>query len=86
LRRLTTFARRKHRREAALDRDILSLLRRRLGPRGAFAGVGLHTVHQLTAAAAVPAGLISGLHAPARRRSAHSTRLQNRRARFPARD
>ena len=43
--------------EIALNRDLLSLLHERLGARGAIAGVGLHTVHQLTAVAAVPAGL-----------------------------
>lgn len=43
--------------EVVLNRDLLALLHERLGPRGAIAGVGLHTVHQLTAVAAVPAGL-----------------------------
>ncbi len=47
----------------ALNRDLISLLYRRLGARGAIAGVGLHTIHQLTAVAAVPAGI-----AKARRR------------------
>ena len=45
--------------EVALNRDLLALLHERLGPRGAIAGVGLHTVHQLTAVAAVPAGLLA---------------------------
>ena len=45
--------------EVALNRDLLALLHERLGPRGAVAGVGLHTVHQLTAVAAVPAGLLA---------------------------
>jgi len=45
--------------EVALNRDLLALLHERLGPRGAIAGVGLHMVHQLTAVAAVPAGLIA---------------------------
>lgn len=44
--------------EIALNRDLLSLLHERLGARGAIAGVGLHTVHQLTAVAAVPAALL----------------------------
>jgi GT2 family glycosyltransferase len=45
--------------EVALNQDLLALLYERLGPRGAIAGVGLHTVHQLTAVAAVPAGLLA---------------------------
>jgi GT2 family glycosyltransferase len=45
--------------EVALNHDLLALLHERLGPRGAIAGVGLHTVHQLTAVAAVPAGLLA---------------------------
>jgi hypothetical protein len=45
--------------EVALNRDLLALLHERLGPRGAIAGIGLHTVHQLTAVAAVPAGLLA---------------------------
>ena len=45
--------------EVALNRDLLALLHERLGPGGAIAGVGLHTVHQLTAVAAVPAGLLA---------------------------
>lgn len=40
-----------------LNRDLVSLLHRRLGVRGAIAGMGLHTIHQLTAVAAVPAGV-----------------------------
>jgi len=44
--------------EVMLNRDLFSLLQKRLGFRGAVAGVGLHTVHQLTAVAAVPAGLV----------------------------
>jgi GT2 family glycosyltransferase len=47
--------------EIALNRDLLALLHERLGARGAAAGVGLHTVHQLTAVAAVPAGLLAAL-------------------------
>jgi len=42
-----------------LNRDLFTLLHQRLGARGAIAGIGLHTVHQLTAVAAVPAGLIA---------------------------
>ncbi len=48
--------------EIALNRDLLALLERRLGVRGAVAGLGLHTLHQLTAVAAVPAAVL-----PARR-------------------
>jgi hypothetical protein len=50
--------------EIALNRDLLALLHERLGPRGAIAGVGLHTVHQLTAVAAVPAGLLASASRP----------------------
>jgi hypothetical protein len=42
-----------------LNHDLFALLHERLGARGAIAGVGLHTVHQLTAVAAIPAGLIA---------------------------
>jgi hypothetical protein len=45
----------------ALNRDLFALLHERLGVRGAAAGVGLHTVHQLTAVAAVPAGLLAAM-------------------------
>lgn len=38
----------------ALDRHLYALLARRGGPRLLFAGVGLHQLHQLTAAASVP--------------------------------
>lgn len=44
--------------EVVLNRDLVSLLHERLGIRGAIAGIGLHTVHQLTAVAAVPVGLV----------------------------
>lgn len=43
---------------AMLNRDLIAVLHRRLGVRGALAGVGLHTIHQLTAVAAVPAGVL----------------------------
>ena len=45
----------------ALDRDLYALLARRGGPRLLLAGVGLHQLHQLTAAASVPTAL--ALHA-----------------------
>lgn len=41
----------------ALDRDLYGLLARRGGPRLLFAGIGLHQLHQLTAAASVPVAL-----------------------------
>jgi glycosyltransferase involved in cell wall biosynthesis len=44
-----------------LNRAFYGLLVRRCGPRGAAVGVGLHALHHLAAAAAVPAGLL--LHA-----------------------
>jgi len=47
--------------QLALNRDLYSLLQRRLGVKGAAAGLCLHTLHQLTAAAAVPAGLAAAL-------------------------
>jgi GT2 family glycosyltransferase len=37
-----------------LDRDLYALLGRRGGPRLLLAGIGLHQLHQLTAAASVP--------------------------------
>lgn len=42
----------------ALNRDLFGLLARRRGLRGAAAGIPLHVVHQLTAGAAVPVGLL----------------------------
>lgn len=50
----------------ALNRGFYALLLRRLGPRGAVAGVGLHVVHLLTAVASVPLALL--FHAIERRR------------------
>ena len=44
-----------------LDRDLYALLARRGGPRLLLAGIGLHQLHQLSAAASVPAALV--LHA-----------------------
>lgn len=44
---------------AVLNRDLIALLHKRLGVRGALAGLGLHTIHQLTAVAAVPAGIVA---------------------------
>jgi GT2 family glycosyltransferase len=44
-----------------LNRGFYGLLARRLGRRAAVAGVGLHALHHLAGAAAVPAGIL--LHA-----------------------
>jgi GT2 family glycosyltransferase len=41
-----------------LNADFYALLGRRLGPRGAVAGLGLHALHHLAGAAAVPAGAL----------------------------
>jgi hypothetical protein len=41
-----------------LDRDLYALLARRGGPRLLLAGIGLHQLHQLAAAASVPAALV----------------------------
>jgi hypothetical protein len=41
-----------------LDRDLYALLARRGGPSLLVAGVGLHQLHQLAAAASVPAALV----------------------------
>jgi hypothetical protein len=43
--------------QVALNAPLYALLLRRRGPAEALAGVGLHAVHQLTAAASVPIGL-----------------------------
>jgi len=40
-----------------LDRDLYALLARRGGPPLLFAGIGLHQLHQLSAAASVPAAI-----------------------------
>ena len=47
--------------QVALNRDLYGILRRRLGGKGVAAGIGLHTLHQLTAAAAVPVGVAVAL-------------------------
>lgn len=43
--------------QIAINAPLYSLLLRRRGPAEAVAGIGLHAVHQLTAAASVPIGL-----------------------------
>ena len=48
----------------ALNGRFYGLLLRRLGPRGAAAGVALHAVHHLTAVAAVPAAVALHLARP----------------------
>ena len=50
----------------AANRDFYRLLARRLGPVGASAGVALHVLHHLTAAAAVPLGTAAHLRERAR--------------------
>jgi len=50
----------------ALDRDLYALLARRGGPRLLAAGIVLHQLHQLSAAASVPAALL--LHVAEERR------------------
>src|SRR5436189_127739 len=55
----------------ALNADFYRLLLRRRGPRSAAAGVGLHALHHLTGAAAIPVAL---------------WRLRRRRIGFPAPD
>jgi hypothetical protein len=45
----------------ALNRSFYVLLVRRVGPVAALAGVGLHALHLLTGAAAVPAGVIAAV-------------------------
>jgi len=49
-----------------LDRDLYALLARRGGPRLLIAGVGLHQLHQLSAAASLPVAF--ALHAAEHRR------------------
>jgi hypothetical protein len=49
----------------ALNQPFYALLLRRRGLRDAVAGVGLHAIHHLTAAAAVPIALVQ--HAASRR-------------------
>jgi glycosyltransferase involved in cell wall biosynthesis len=49
-----------------LNRDFYALLARRGGPRLLLAGIGLHQLHQLTAAASVPVAV--ALHATEQRR------------------
>jgi GT2 family glycosyltransferase len=41
----------------AIDRDLYALLARRGGPRLLVAGIGLHQLHQLTAAASAPVAI-----------------------------
>jgi GT2 family glycosyltransferase len=45
--------------QLALNASFYALLMRRRGPLEAVAGIGLHAVHQLTAIAAVPLGLLA---------------------------
>ena len=43
----------------AINRSFYALLTRRLGPHGALVGIGLHAIHLLTAALAVPTALVA---------------------------
>jgi hypothetical protein len=54
----------------ALNGSFYGLLVRRLGPLSALAGVGLHALHLLVGAAAVPAGVLSAVRDGDRARSA----------------
>ncbi len=56
--------------QVALNRDLYSALHRGLGARGVVAGVGLHTLHELTAVCAVPAAIVVELGAQAMRSTA----------------
>ncbi len=55
---------------AALNAELYELLLRRQGPAAAAAGVGLHAVHHVTGALAVPVGVARHLNGDARCRSA----------------
>jgi GT2 family glycosyltransferase len=57
----------------ALNRSFYALLVRRQGVHRAVVGVGLHTLHHLVAAAAVPVGIISALVTSSTRRVTSST-------------
>ncbi len=59
----------------ALNRRLYALLLRRQGVRRAVFGVGLHVVHVLTAAAAVPAGIAAYLLERRRQPSAQTQSL-----------
>lgn len=64
-----------------LNRSFYSLLWRRRGPLGACAGVALHVVHHLTAALALPLGVLVYMR---RRRSASRSAREPRASRAPA--
>ena len=46
----------------ALNAELYELLLRRQGPAAATAGVGLHVVHHVTGALAVPVGVVRHLN------------------------
>jgi GT2 family glycosyltransferase len=48
----------------AANAPFYRLLLRRMGPAGALAGVGLHAIHYLAAAAAIPLGALAYLRGP----------------------
>ena len=50
---------------AALNAELYELLLRRQGPAAATAGVGLHAVHHVTGALAVPVGVARHLNGSA---------------------
>jgi GT2 family glycosyltransferase len=56
----------------AANVHFYSLLARRMGPAGALAGVGLHALHYLSAAVAVPLGALHYLRASRTRPGVHA--------------
>ena len=58
---------------AWLNRDFYALLARRHGPGMAALGVGLHAVHHVTSAAAVPAAVVAHVREVANVRAAQAT-------------
>jgi GT2 family glycosyltransferase len=60
----------------AANAPFYTLLARRMGPRGAIAGVGLHAVHYLAAAAAIPVGVLFYLRGTRSAREDVSVRVE----------
>ena len=60
----------------AANAPFYALLARRMGPRGALAGIALHAVHYLSAAAAVPLGVVLHLRGPRRAHEDVSVRVE----------
>jgi glycosyltransferase involved in cell wall biosynthesis len=69
----------------ALNRSFYSLLLRRRGPLEAFAGVGLHVLHHLTATVSIPAGVAMHALEAARRRGAFARPRRRLREMEPSR-